>query len=282
MIVTCESCRSRFRLDEALLKGAKGARIRCRNCGGAIVLLKPEEPHPRAPEAPRPAGAGPPERKVYRRVEDLFHPLSGTSPPEPPVVSPGKSRSTALIVLLSVLAVLGMALGWFQFSRSNPVARTVDHPARVAAGVPGEGPVYEIRDARGFSGRTTAEESFFVVRGTVVNVGKGASGGIRVRASLSNVDNVAVLEGESFAGNLINEELLPHMSPLRIKEFLGKRFGEGNSNRSIPAGESLPFMVVFFDPPDPVGTFSAMAMDADELAGEEIADLPGGKGLPIQ
>jgi hypothetical protein len=93
---------------------------------------------------------------------------------------------------------------------------------------------------------------------------------------------VVVLEGESFAGNLINEELLPLMSALRIKEVLGKRYGEGNSNRTIPAGESLRFMVVFFDPPDPVGTFSVMALDADELPGEGFADLPEGKGLPIQ
>ena len=43
MIIECHSCRTRFRLDEAKIKG-RGARVRCRRCGEAIVVLKPEEP----------------------------------------------------------------------------------------------------------------------------------------------------------------------------------------------------------------------------------------------
>lgn len=54
MIIECPSCRTRFRLDEAKIKG-RGARVRCRRCGDTIVVLKPEEP-PQAP--PRGSGAG--------------------------------------------------------------------------------------------------------------------------------------------------------------------------------------------------------------------------------
>jgi predicted Zn finger-like uncharacterized protein len=42
MIIECPMCRTRFRLDEAKIKG-RGARVRCRRCGEAIVVLKPEE-----------------------------------------------------------------------------------------------------------------------------------------------------------------------------------------------------------------------------------------------
>jgi len=42
MIIECPSCRTKFRLDEARIKG-RGARVRCRRCGDAIVVLKPEE-----------------------------------------------------------------------------------------------------------------------------------------------------------------------------------------------------------------------------------------------
>lgn len=54
MIIECPMCRTRFRLDEAKIKG-RGARVRCRRCGESIVVLKPEEPL--APPHP-PAGAG--------------------------------------------------------------------------------------------------------------------------------------------------------------------------------------------------------------------------------
>jgi predicted Zn finger-like uncharacterized protein len=47
MIIECPACRTRFRLDEAKIKG-RGARVRCRRCGEPIVVLKPEEPKPEA------------------------------------------------------------------------------------------------------------------------------------------------------------------------------------------------------------------------------------------
>jgi predicted Zn finger-like uncharacterized protein len=42
MIIECPACRTRFRLDEAKIKG-KGARVRCRRCGESILVLKPDE-----------------------------------------------------------------------------------------------------------------------------------------------------------------------------------------------------------------------------------------------
>jgi len=51
MIIECPMCRTRFRLNEAKIKG-RGARVRCRRCGEAIVVLKPEEQQkPSAPDA---------------------------------------------------------------------------------------------------------------------------------------------------------------------------------------------------------------------------------------
>jgi predicted Zn finger-like uncharacterized protein len=47
MIIECPACRTRFRLDEAKIKG-RGARVRCRRCGEPIVVLKPEEPQAEA------------------------------------------------------------------------------------------------------------------------------------------------------------------------------------------------------------------------------------------
>ncbi len=54
MIIECPACRTRFRLDEAKIKG-RGARVRCRRCGEPIVVIKPEEPQP---EAAKEAGGG--------------------------------------------------------------------------------------------------------------------------------------------------------------------------------------------------------------------------------
>jgi len=50
MVITCGDCGTIFRLDRALLKDSNVARIRCRKCGGAIVVrLHEESPVPPPP-----------------------------------------------------------------------------------------------------------------------------------------------------------------------------------------------------------------------------------------
>lgn len=39
MIVECQACHTRFRLDESRIQG-RGARMRCRKCGEAIIVMK--------------------------------------------------------------------------------------------------------------------------------------------------------------------------------------------------------------------------------------------------
>jgi len=48
MIIECQTCHARFRLDESRIKG-RGARVKCRKCGDSIVFLKDSAPPPPAP-----------------------------------------------------------------------------------------------------------------------------------------------------------------------------------------------------------------------------------------
>jgi hypothetical protein len=73
---------------------------------------------------------------------------------------------------------------------------------------------------------------------------------------------------------VIDELLLPHMNRVRIEGFLGMQYGEGDVNRDIPAGKTLPFMVVFFDPPEEVESYRVKAIDGDEA---DRIDSPGGE-----
>jgi predicted Zn finger-like uncharacterized protein len=53
MIIECQTCHARFRLDDSRIKG-RGARVKCRKCGGSIVVLKDGAP----PPPPAPGGEG--------------------------------------------------------------------------------------------------------------------------------------------------------------------------------------------------------------------------------
>ena len=74
MIIECQTCHARFRLDESRIKG-RGARVKCRKCGDSIVVLKDSAPPP-----PPPGGDG--SFDLSSAVRDS----AGESPRTPPLV----------------------------------------------------------------------------------------------------------------------------------------------------------------------------------------------------
>ena len=57
MIIECDSCKSRFRLDRKLIDGYRAVRVRCRTCGGPIIVMVSQPP----------SAAPPPYRDERRR-----------------------------------------------------------------------------------------------------------------------------------------------------------------------------------------------------------------------
>src|SRR5512135_1910489 len=53
MVVHCKCCMTEYRLDEALLKGAKGACIRCPKCRERFIVGNPQRPTVATPRMPR-------------------------------------------------------------------------------------------------------------------------------------------------------------------------------------------------------------------------------------
>lgn len=249
MTVTCESCRSRFRLDEALLKGAKGARIRCRNCGGMILVRMPEP-------SPGPARVEPPADNAIPHIMELFRSPEEGGSGCPGFPSPAAPRRPRLPALLGGLAVLGTAIAACFLFLAEPEP-CPPPPAKAEAVLPSGTPSYEIRGKDGYPGQTVDGQDYFVVRGTVENVGNGDGNAVRVRAALFGSDNAVIAEGMSFAGNRISEDLLPHMTRVRIEEYFGAWHAEEGSNGRIPPGASLPFMVVIFSSRHPVEFYTA-------------------------
>ncbi|MDP2656837.1 MAG: DUF3426 domain-containing protein [Candidatus Deferrimicrobium sp.] len=74
MIIECQTCHARFRLDESRIKG-RGARVKCRKCGDSIVVLKDGGPAP-----PAPGGDG------FFDLGSAVRDSAGESPGSPPPV----------------------------------------------------------------------------------------------------------------------------------------------------------------------------------------------------
>ena len=54
MVVRCNSCMTEYRLNEALLEGAKGACIRCPKCRERIIVENTQAPLAAPPQMPSP------------------------------------------------------------------------------------------------------------------------------------------------------------------------------------------------------------------------------------
>jgi hypothetical protein len=231
-----------------------------------------------------------PGRKALRLEELFIHPsdvegdrIPGEGDDGPMVVRPpgpgGKPlsrrplyrRPLFLAVAVSILLLAGST---FYFVDGNSVRKSSESvvPAGTRS-IPGTS-VFDVGNVKGYFKRKTSGESYYVVKGTVTNIGKALSNGIRIEATLLGKDNQAIVENGTFAGNVIDESLIPHMSRVRIEGYLGMQHGEGDVNRDIPAGKTLPFMVVFFDPPEGVESFRVKAVVSKEA---ERIDSPDGK-----
>src|SRR4030067_3056421 len=104
MIIECQACRARFKLDESRIKG-KGARIRCRKCGETIIVMKSDIPSakPSPPvgkelfdlravlREPEPKAPGPLREEVDAAIDSILprereterrtYPVEGMAPP---------------------------------------------------------------------------------------------------------------------------------------------------------------------------------------------------------
>jgi predicted Zn finger-like uncharacterized protein len=80
MIIECTVCQARYRMRESMMRGFVGAEVRCRRCGGIIVIMNPASaPWAAVPAAP--AGEASPPRRPSSRGERSGPPVRQEDPP---------------------------------------------------------------------------------------------------------------------------------------------------------------------------------------------------------
>jgi len=101
----------------------------------------------------------------------------------------------------------------------------------------------------------------FVIKGVATNQGRKKNSGIRIRAELLDGNHQTIAEKTVYAGNIING--LRSTEQEKIETAMSNRFGDKLSNVDVAPGKSVPFMLVFFDPPEGIEEYRLEALDAD-------------------
>ena len=285
IVAEYESCHSRFRVKRTLLENVTAIRFRCRACGGHIVVrnpgmrkidaapsvLPPPEPEMPAVES-NPVPPIPADHEAIH-LEDLVP----YSPEEEERIERDLRDGTNAMRRVASRSRskkqkrTAWALGVLAFFAGAGILLAIGAPNfRVSDSGSSNGatailkPAYDVRNLETYTPEKRIAGNLFVITGTVGNVGKGPSRGIRVQATLFGKDNQVLLRQTSIAGNEIGKSFLPHMKRATIEEQLAAaRYEAGSGNRNVPPGSDVPFMVVCFEPPEKVERFEVLATDAE-------------------
>lgn len=220
-------------------------------------------PPPAAPEPPRVKAPQVPPVAVPRPA-GVRSPTPRRTPPLKRGQAARRVRPAVVVLLLLFFAVAGGG-AWLGFTRGGQAAleRIVPMVWELIPGSKPAGPRYAVVNLSGAYEPEAATGRLFVVRGQVRNDGARQATGVRLRAALLDGAGKTIAEQASYAGNAIPAETLRGASRETIEAAMANRIGERFSNVDIQPGNSVPFMVVFFQAPEGIESFRVDAADVE-------------------
>jgi hypothetical protein len=211
-----------------------------------------------------------PEEEV-RAEQDIISGMGAVEPVATATRSKTFHRRGWAIGILSFFAGIGIIFlvsgayySWGSNPGGIPPGKKPSFPGSSGAATAPLKPAFDVQSLESHILQKAVAGNLFVITGTVKNVGKAPSRGIRVRATLFGKDNQVLIKQASIAGNYLDKFALPHMVRTTIEGHLtAARYEEGSGNHNVLPGNSVPFTVVCFEPPSKVESFEVLATDAE-------------------
>lgn len=238
MIVTCESCQTKFRLDPSRLKGP-GAKVRCSQCGHVFVVDASEEEvliHVDLPEE---------EELEESEVEfSSTYEAPTASAKASPVARPKILAGAAVALIVILIAVFWLAAD--RKTSSPPGAggsKTGTQPEMPTVTILENTQAYFLENPQ-------AGGQIFVIQGEVSNESKGFASFVLLEGRLYKTGNEMVQSQRCYAGNLMTRSELTKLSVNEIQDRMMNREGKDLMNVRISPSRRVPFMLVFHNLPE--------------------------------
>ena len=258
MIVTCESCKTRFRLDPRLIKGLS-TKVRCSRCQHVFLVSREDDLaidqvilEPELPDREIPLGSKPPQF-IPSRI------------PDQPVANQ-KNNSRLLLILVSVVVVvLGAVLYWFFSSTSKAPSATGGSkkgspPATAKAAVS----IHASMQAYFLENDHLGQ--IFVVEGEVRNDSPSSVSFILVEGKLYAIGGKIYQNQKAYCGNVMRREELSKLTVAELQNRMMNREGKDLANVHIASKAQVPFQVVFNNLPG----LNQLSDYSVEVAGAEV------------
>jgi predicted Zn finger-like uncharacterized protein len=232
MIVTCEACHTKFRLDPERLRGPK-SKVRCSRCGHIFLVIRQEE------EA-LDVHLGDDMDLAAEDSADSPLPLTPSGPSRVQKAPP--RRRWLLWLALAIVLGIGM-LGVFSYLGSRSQEKLPP--------LSGETLTVKVLDTtHAFFLENAHAGQIFVVEGEVENQSVKPVSFVLVEGKLFNTTNRVSITQRCYVGNAMSRDELGRMNITEIQNRMMNREGKSLSNVKVPPGKRVSFMLVFHNLPE--------------------------------
>lgn len=215
MIVQCEQCDKKFKLNPDLIKPT-GAKVRCSNCQHVFTV-------------------SPPEPAAVREVPLVSQEMEG-----PPPARPRSSRRSLIILIPLIVIAGGIALWQYLPWPLRP------KPVTTSTGVE----QLHLMETRGYFVDNQRDGQLFVIQGRVRNEFAKPRRWIHLRAKLYTSDGETARQLDFYAGNVLSDKQLRNMSLGDLLGLIQRPPIAQQKERVIAAQEEVSFTVPFGDLPE--------------------------------
>jgi predicted Zn finger-like uncharacterized protein len=242
MIVACESCKTKFRLDPARIKSPR-KRVRCSKCGHVFEVSSPDQ------------------------EEELFHVdlsddtlseeeeqqviIPARIPPDTTTPAAKRGASSKMLTIgigCVLLLVIALTYVWMSKTPSPPPAPltpTKAPPAETAQ------PDISIMDStQAYFLENTHAGQIFVVEGEVANESTQPVSFILLEGKLFTKNNQVAVSQRCYAGNPMPRSELTKLNVTDIQNRMMNREGKDLLNVHVPNAKRVPFALVFHNLPE--------------------------------
>jgi len=241
MIVTCESCGTKFRLNDERIKKSQ-TRVRCSHCGHIFMVDKETVPVSdtitgfEMPQGLNDSPDSTPYSSPYAGAAGRSFKLSG--------------RTRKFLGVALTLMLLAGAAFWFFQSRPFTSLLQRSQPTAVPSA---EGQIAQVvvhSEVKSLFLENSHTGQIFVIQGEVTNESAQPVSFVLVEGKLYTENNQVARSQRCYCGNMISQADLKRLDMTDIQNLMMNREGTKLSNVQVAPQARVPFMVVFHNLPD--------------------------------
>jgi predicted Zn finger-like uncharacterized protein len=243
MIVTCESCKTKFQLDPGRIKGV-GSKVRCSRCKHVFYVAKDDE-------------FGIHEAILEPEVDDqdlqpeARRPLPASGQPHTPPTFKQKPKRVGRY-LLGALLVACIATGIYLFLAKNLAPSLQSSSAGSGKALPREKEKSTITILDSMQAYFLENESIgqiFVVEGEIRNDSPKPVSFVLLEGKLYTIENKVFQNQKAYCANLMSRNELAKQGVAEIQNRMMNREGKDLLNVHVAPQGKVPFQVVFHNLP---------------------------------